>query len=89
MSLISTSWTFGTFIGPIVTGTLVERVGYCEMQCLLGRSCLALFVMMTRLLILIIAVICLLSSVYTYFDLDAHWNPAIGPDEFELCRRDP
>lgn len=40
-------------------------------------------------LILITAVICLVSSVYTYFDLGARWNPAYGTDEFELCRRDP
>ena len=28
------------------------------------------------LLILIAAVICFVSSVYTYFDLGARWNPA-------------
>lgn len=38
MSLASTGWTLGTFMGPILTGTLVEQVGYYEMECVLGRS---------------------------------------------------
>ena len=41
MSLATMGWTLGTFIGPILTGTLVEQVGYYEMTCVLGRPCYA------------------------------------------------
>lgn len=32
-------WTLGTFIRLILTGTLVEQVGYYKMECVLGKSC--------------------------------------------------
>jgi hypothetical protein len=31
------SWTFGLFLGPIVSGQLTEKVGYYEMNCILGE----------------------------------------------------
>ena len=30
------SWTLGTFIGPILSGSLSQRVGYYAMNCVLG-----------------------------------------------------
>lgn len=31
------SWTFGLFLGPIVSGQLTETLGYYEMSCVLGK----------------------------------------------------
>ncbi len=31
------SWTFGLFLGPIVSGQLTEKVGYFEMSTALGE----------------------------------------------------
>lgn len=36
LSITSMSWTLGMFIGPIVSGYLVEKLGYYEMSCVLG-----------------------------------------------------
>lgn len=30
------SWTLGSFLGPILSGVLIERVGYYQMSCTLG-----------------------------------------------------
>ena len=31
------SWMSGLLVGPILAGLMVERLGYFELQCVLGR----------------------------------------------------
>lgn len=38
VSMSSMAWTMGLLVGPILSGVLVENVGYYEMSCALGES---------------------------------------------------
>jgi len=38
ISLVIMSWTFGTFLGPVVTGALTEKLGYSTMNNMLGKT---------------------------------------------------
>lgn len=38
LSISSTGWTLGSFIGPILSGILIERIGYYETNCVMGES---------------------------------------------------
>ncbi|PLB42555.1 putative MFS multidrug transporter [Aspergillus candidus] len=39
LSLASMSWTAGSFVGPILSGFLVEQIGYYEMNCVMAGLC--------------------------------------------------
>ena len=36
LSMSSMSWTMGCLLGPVISGFLVESVGYYKMNCVLG-----------------------------------------------------
>lgn len=67
LSLASMSWTAGSFVGPILSGFLVEQIGYYEMNCVMGW----LTVSPTTLHLLIVAAgLCAVTGIFTFFNLD-------------------
>ena len=37
LSISSTGWTLGSFIGPIISGVIIERAGYYVASCVIGE----------------------------------------------------
>lgn len=37
LSISSMGWTLGMFIGPILSGTLIESLGYFNINCAMGE----------------------------------------------------
>lgn len=49
LSISSMGWTLGSFIGPILSGFLVEQAGYYEMSCVLGTFSYPFAILVTNL----------------------------------------
>lgn len=72
LSISSMGWTLGSFIGPLLSGVLVEEGGYYAMCCALGTCPIFHY---TWQLLTYLAAICLASSFNAYMNLGATWDP--------------
>lgn len=72
LSISSMGWTLGMFIGPILSGNLIERVGYFATNSAMGEFLVfwkRFYVDIDWLLTYLLAVLCLLCGAGAFFCL--------------------